>query len=212
MHAFLAEHAPLAAQRWPAPAMRRLREQVALDHPHLAHDFTTQRRMTLQHALHDVGADDALVERCFDAFIDARHQVELYPDVIDALQRLSQQRPLAAVTNGNADIQRIEVGPLFRFAISARGHGAAKPDPSIFLAACERFGLPPGEVLHVGDDPHLDVAGAATAGLRSCWINRAGARWPDALPPPDIEVTELHQLADWLDASSAAHPISEHRP
>jgi putative hydrolase of the HAD superfamily len=198
---FLHEHAPLAAQRWPLAAMRELRERVAADNPHLAHDFTAQRRMSLQHALNDVGADIALLDRCYDAFIDARHQVTLYSDTAAALLRMSGTRPLAALTNGNADVRRIDVGQHFQFAISAREHGAAKPDASIFHAACERLNLPPAAVLHVGDDPHMDVHGAARAGMRSCWINRTAAIWPSALPPPDIEVKDLHQLADWLDAA-----------
>jgi putative hydrolase of the HAD superfamily len=199
---FLLQHAPAAARRWPLAAMRELREQVAAEHPQLAHDFTAQRRISLQRALSSVGADLDLVEPAFRAFIDARHQVELYADVSAALPRLGQGRRLAALTNGNADVHRLGVGEHFGFAISAREHGAAKPDPGIFLAACRRFGLPPAQVLHVGDDPWLDVAGAAGAGLRTCWINRHALAWPPQLPPADIEVSELHQLADWLDTST----------
>lgn len=200
---FLDQHAPAAAARWPIAAMRELREQVAAQHPHLAHDYTEQRRLSLQHALNDVGADLALVEPCFEAFIAARHEVELFADVHAGLGQLASARPLVALTNGNADVGRIGLGEHFQFAVSAREHGAAKPEPSIFLAACARLGIAPQHVLHVGDDPHLDVAGAARAGLMSCWINRTGATWPKSLPPPDVEVSDLLQLADWL----AAHPI-----
>ena len=57
-------------------------------------------------------------------------------------------------------------------------------------------------MLHVGDDPWLDVGGAAAAGMPSCWINRTGARWPDGLPRPDLEVTDLAALAEWLHAAA----------
>jgi len=223
---FLQQHAPPAAARWPVAEMRLLRERIAAEHPQLAHDFTAQRRLSLHHALADVGADldlvepcfqafivhhalaDVgadldLVEPCFQAFIAARHQVELYPDVAEGLTRLARQWRLAALTNGNADVQRIGVGQHFQFAICAREFGAAKPDAGIFLAACERLNLPPAQVLHVGDDPHLDVAGAAKAGMPSCWINRHQATWPAELPRADIEVPDLHRLADWLLASAA---------
>ena len=61
-------------------------------------------------------------------------------------------------------------------------------------------------MLHVGDDPDLDVIGAARAGLRTCWINRAGddghmRRWPRDDLHPDLEFPSLHALADWLDAN-----------
>lgn len=203
LHAFLHQNAPQAAERWPIEAMRRLREQVAAAHPHLAHDFTTQRRMTLSHALQDAGADLALVEPAYETFIAARNQVDLFPDVAEGLARLSQRRPLAALTNGNADIGRIGIGRHFRFSLGARDHGMPKPDPGIFLAACARLGVPPAQVLHVGDDPWLDVEGAARAGLVTCWIRRGNAAWPDALAPADVEVASLTELADWIDAPAA---------
>jgi HAD superfamily hydrolase (TIGR01549 family) len=43
--------------------------------------------------------------------------------------------------------------------------GAEKPDPLIFLRACESLGTKPGETLMVGDHPVAD-AGALKAGLR----------------------------------------------
>ncbi len=73
----------------------------------------------------------------------------------------------------------------------------AKPAPQIFHAACARLGLPPDAVLHVGDDPELDVAGARAAGLRTAWINRTRATWPHA-HIPDLTVCDLHDLADAL--------------
>ena len=61
-------------------------------------------------------------------------------------------------------------------------------------------GLPPAEVLHVGDHIEMDVLGAARAGLRSCWINREGHAWTHATLRPDLEFADLTALADWLDA------------
>jgi phosphoglycolate phosphatase/putative hydrolase of the HAD superfamily len=43
---------------------------------------------------------------------------------------------------------------------------AFKPHPRGFLRACERWGLPPSEVLYVGDRVEVDAAGAAAAGMR----------------------------------------------
>ncbi|MGQ0801395.1 MAG: HAD family hydrolase [Pseudomarimonas sp.] len=206
---FLQTHAPRVAERWPVAEMRLLRDRIAAENPHLAHDFTAQRKLSLQHALADVGADLDLVEPCFQAFIAARHQVELYPDVPDGLARLAAQWRLAALTNGNADVQRIGLGQHFQFAICARDFGAAKPDAGIFLAACERLNLPPSQVLHVGDDPQLDVVGAALAGMPTCWVNRHQTAWPTELPRADIEIADLHQLADWLLASALP---SQHHP
>jgi putative hydrolase of the HAD superfamily len=120
---------------------------------------------------------------------------------------------VAALTNGNADLQRMGLDRHFRFQLGAREHGAAKPDAGIFHAACARLGFAPHEVLHVGDHDELDVIGAARAGLRSCWLNRvddAGKRraWPHAERRPDLEFDTLAALADWLDAAIQSSPRS----
>ena len=207
--AWLREHAPRTAARWPLVAMRALRDEVADSHPQLAHDFTRQRLITLERMLREAGDDVALVQPAFDAFFAARCQVEHYDDSLDALDRLAARVPLAALSNGNADLERIGLMHVFAFQLGAREHGAAKPAASIFHAACAQLGCAPAQVLHVGDDIEMDVAGAQRAGLRSCWINRAAADghcrdWPGDLPRPDLEVPTLAALADWLEADP--HP------
>ena len=57
-------------------------------------------------------------------------------------------------------------------------------------------------MLHVGDDPELDVVGAARAGLRTCWINRRGEAWTHVHARPDLVFDHLGALADWLDKAS----------
>ncbi|MFD0738860.1 HAD family hydrolase [Lysobacter koreensis] len=205
---WLREHAPRTAARWPVAAMRALRDRVAAEHPQLAHDFTRQRMITLERMIGEAGDDLALVAPAFDAFFAARCDVQHYDDSLDALDRLAARVPLAALSNGNADLARIGLMHLFAFQLGAREHGAAKPAPSIFLAACRQLGCEPVQVLHVGDDVEMDVVGAHRAGLRSCWINRpdeAGDTrpWPRDDLRPDLEFTTLAALADWLDAAHA---------
>lgn len=198
MHEWLARHAPRCAQRYPVEAMRALRDRVAAENPHLAHDYSAQRRLSLLAALRDSEEDEAHAEAAFEAFHAGRNQVELFPDVPLALGRLASRFPLAALTNGNADLERIGLHVHFRFSLGAREHGRPKPDPSIFLAACERLGCEPHEVLHVGDDAELDVLGARAAGLRTAWINRGTGDWCHS-EAPDVSVRSLSELADWLD-------------
>src|SRR5690606_3677510 len=176
------------------------------------------RRLTLEAALRESGGDVALADAAYEAFFAERNRVECYPDAITALERISARLPVAALSNGNADLARIGLDHLFSAQLSACSFGRAKPDPAIFLAACAQLDAPPGEVLHVGDHPEADVAGAARAGLRSCWINRAGddglrATWRHAEVEPDLHFDSLAGLADWLDATlpaPAASPRSSH--
>ena len=199
LQTWLAQHAPNTAARYPLLAMRELRDTIAAAHPHLLHDFSAQRRLSLEHALRECDEDPSHAQVAYDVFYAARNQVDLYDDTLEGLVRLGQRFPLAALTNGNADLRVIGLHEHFVFQLGAREHGAAKPDPGIFLAACARLGCAPDEVLHVGDDPDLDVLGAHRAGLRTVWINRRDAAWPHA-EQPDLIAPDLHTLADWLDA------------
>ena len=204
LDAWLREHSPRTAEIFPVETMRAVREQVFRDNPHLHHDMSQLRRMTLEHALRESDADMDLLDPAYEIFYAARNQVECYPDSLAALERIAARVPIAAVTNGNADLERIGMAHHFSFQLGAREHGAAKPDASIFHAACARLGVPHAEVLHVGDHIEMDAIGATRAGLRSCWINREAHTWTHATLRPDLEFTDLTALADWLDATQPA--------
>lgn len=45
-----------------------------------------------------------------------------------------------------------------------------KPDPVVYAPTLEMLGLPHERVLAVGDALRTDIAGAAAAGLASCWV------------------------------------------
>ena len=217
LDAWLKTHCPRAAEHYPVAAMRVLRDRVAGENPHLAHDFTAQRRLTLTTALAPHGYDAGHVDAAFAEFYAARNQVECYADALPALEQLAARFPLVALSNGNADLDQIGLSRFFQFSISARDFGKPKPAPQIFHAACERLGLPPEAVLHVGDDPQMDVIGARAAGLRSAWINRSQALWLHShsadligrdLIGPDLTVRDLLELVDALitPAVNASNP------
>lgn len=174
LHAWLAERAPATAARHDIAALRALRDQVAREHPARSHDLSWLRLASIEQALRDAGDDPALAAAAFEVFLEGRHRVELYPDVAQALATLARHFPLLALTNGNADLQRIGLAGHFVGALSARELGVGKPDPRIFLAACERLGCAPHQVLHVGDDWLLDVEGGHAAGLHTVWLRRPG--------------------------------------
>jgi 2-haloalkanoic acid dehalogenase type II len=201
LDAWLKQNCPAVAAQFPIAAMRQLRERISTEHPHLSHDFTAQRLLSLRAALAPHGYGDVHIDEAFAEYYAARNEVECYPDAVSALERLAARYPLVSVSNGNADLERIGLARFFKFSVSSRGVGVAKPAAGIFHAACERLGLPPQDVLHVGDDPELDVGGARAAGMPSAWINRNGIAWPQK-PPPDLSVNDLHELADVLDAAT----------
>ena len=58
--------------------------------------------------------------------------------------------------------------------------------------------MAPAEVLHIGDDAHLDGVGALNAGLQLAWVNRGGHAWEHAPLQPHITLTDLRVLCDAL--------------
>ena len=172
LHGWLVREAPATARAFDIAALRALRDGVAREAPAIAHDFSAVRRESLRRALVAAGDDEALADAAFEAFFAARHELELYPEVASALQRLAARFPLMALSNGNADIGRTPLARWFTGALSAREFGIGKPDPRIFHEACRRLGCAPAEVLHVGDDLELDALAARSAGLQTLWLRR----------------------------------------
>jgi putative hydrolase of the HAD superfamily len=204
---WLRQHHAEVAAAWPIDALRGLREAVSAERPDLAHDYTAQRLITLERAFAACGIDATPVAAAYEVYFAARNRVDCYEDALPALHALAARVPLVSISNGNADLARIGLRQHFRHCIAARECGVAKPDAAIFHDACARLGLPPENVLHVGDDPLLDVIGAQSAGLRSAWLNRHAAPWPaHALPGgtrADIELRDLAQLVRWLEQHDA---------
>jgi FMN hydrolase / 5-amino-6-(5-phospho-D-ribitylamino)uracil phosphatase len=194
LHAWLAQHAPATSARFPLEAMRQHRARIGQQHPHLAHDMSALRVLSLRETLAESGDDPALAEPAFDTFFAARQRVTLFDDVALALDRLSARWPLVALTNGNAELEATGLSRWFSGYISARGCGVAKPDPRIFHAACAHLGCEPGQVLHIGDDHALDVLGARAAGLHTAWVCREAAEAVEAVEAdaPPIAAGGMH--------------------
>lgn len=198
LHGWLADNAPATAQLHDVAALRALRDRVEQDRPDLAHDFSAMRRESLRLALLAAGDDPSLMEPAFEYFFAERQKVDLFDDVLPALERLAHRYPLLALTNGNADLERVGLAPFFKGCVSAREFGVGKPDARIFGEACRLLGEPAQAVLHVGDDPWLDVEGARNAGQPTAWVRRAGASHTHE-PQATHVVTELLTLADLLE-------------
>ena len=198
LHDWLCARLPHIASDWPVERLRAHRDEVALAHPHLAHDFTAQRKRSLESAIGDHPERDALVDGAFEVFHAARNEVALFDDALAALQHLHARMPLIALSNGNADLDRIGLAHWFHTRISARDVGSAKPEPRIFSAACAAVQLPAHAIAHVGDDPVMDVIGARRAGMFAIWLNRDGRQWLHA-EQPHLEIRNLTELCTWVE-------------
>lgn len=195
---WLVQNHPQVTQRYDQDGLRQLRLELAQSHPDIAHDMTELRAQSLQLAFSRCGIDTDGVTQAMLVFLDARNAVEPYVDTVDALRRLSQKFPLAALSNGNADVTRTPLAEFFTVAVSAAEAGCAKPDRRIFELTLNKLGLEPHQVLHVGDHQQQDVLGALDVGMQTMWMAREGQSWQQHPRQPHFHVENLTQAADLL--------------
>jgi putative hydrolase of the HAD superfamily len=104
-------------------------------------------------------------------------------EIVEMLNRLRAAGiGLGLITNAAAEeVEAWEdsvLAPLFDEAVFSHRVGLIKPERGIYLQACERLGVEPGECAFVGDGAHEELAGAARAGLRPMWATWFLDRWP----------------------------------
>ncbi|MBV6323881.1 HAD family hydrolase [Duganella violaceipulchra] len=198
-HAWLAEHAPEVTQRYSIAELRARRMALLEQRPELVVDLYQLRRVALEQAFADAGADAAHIDGAMRHFHERRNAVTPYADVVPALAELQALLRLGVITNGNADLEVIGLQHHFDTVLASSRFGRAKPDPSIFLAACAAMGVAPQDAVYVGDDLRLDVQGAQGAGLRAVWMNRAGSTAHlEAGVAPDAICASFDALLAWV--------------
>jgi putative hydrolase of the HAD superfamily len=130
--------------------------------------------------------------------LDAYHRVhnlweDVPPDVPAALERLRGRVRMGVVSNANgtvrAKLARVGLAGYFELVVDSHEEGIEKPDPRIFALALARMGVPAAEAAYVGDLYHVDVVGAAAAGLSAFLLD------PFDLYR-DSPVSRLRSLAD----------------
>ncbi len=194
LYEWFGERFPRIVEQFSMTDILEMRNQVIKEHPARACDFTFLRRAVIGRLGQESGYDDLPVDEAFLVFDEVRNDPELFPDVRPALVSLRRRFTLVAVTNGNANLEKIGIHDLFDDFVSASTAGAAKPDRRIFDAAVSAGGATGPQTVHVGDHPEIDVQGARDAGLKTVWINRDGEDWPDGLEAPDGVVSDLREL------------------
>ena len=203
LESWLNQHAPMTATLFANASVRaEIRSTIVRTRPELKHNLSAVRRETIREALNRSKENPLLAEPAFDVFFAERNRVVLFDDATMALEFLAARFPVVALSNGNADIQTIGIAPYFHASISAQEFGVAKPDARIFHAAARAANVCAAQVLHIGDDPELDVLGAINAGMQTVWLNRPGNGWKHD-DKPHLTVATLTQLCDILKTQTA---------
>ena len=153
------------------------------------------------------GLPDAEVAALVDEWMQQRplkHLARCRMPGADALLAFLRERavPVAVLSDYPAveKLRALGWADRFDFVLSAADPeiGRFKPDPRGFQRACTRWGLPPRDVLMVGDRVAVDGAGAAAAGMPSAIL---GVRPADgaAVPRDCLFVASMEELHRVLD-------------
>ena len=138
----------------------------------------------------------------------------LRPDAVAVLSALRERGLRTAVVSDcwyelPLLIHRLPVAELLDATVFSVNLGRCKPDPALYLAACERLGVQPEQCLYVGDGGSRELSGAAEVGMT-----------PIRLAAPDLaghlafvrdgwrgtEVTTLSEIP------ARAYPLEAARP
>lgn len=160
-------------------------------------------------------ADDdfcARLRRGFDAATLAAPLAggTVYPGILELVAGLRRLLPMVAVTNKPTPLARavLEAAGVLSFLEGVHGADTPalrKPAPAMLLAACERLGVEPAQLLMVGDS-EPDMRSAQSAGCPAMLVtwgygHEKLAGWPASL--------RVHSPEHLLQALRTAHAGSE---
>jgi putative hydrolase of the HAD superfamily len=156
------------------------------------------RRDTWRSALASVGQDPGAAELLSARYIEGQRSGHpVLAGAVELVRHLADRVPVALVTNGPPDIQRLKIeqagiGSYLSAVVISGEIGIGKPDPAIFARALELIDAPAEHAVMVGDSWERDVTGALAAGMRAVWISH-GRTAPDhdervtvAMGPRDV--------------------------
>ena len=124
------------------------------------------------------------------------HKIRVFPDVKPTLEWLKEEGyKLGVITSGpgyqKLKLRIAKLDKYFDVIATREDVKTVKPDPKIFLYACEKLNVDPERAIMVGDNLHQDVYGAKNVGMLAVWINRDES---EDYNFADFEIRSLHQL------------------
>ncbi|RKR88725.1 putative hydrolase of the HAD superfamily [Micromonospora pisi] len=118
-----------------------------------------------------VRPSDTRIQAALTARLDAvRADTRLRPEAVPTLRALRQLGIATALVSDCTHelpvlLAELPVAPLLDTEVYSVQVGCCKPDPMIYLTACQRLGVAPGDCLYVGDGGSRELTGAVGTGL-----------------------------------------------
>lgn len=200
MRAWMTEQAPGSMAHYVPETLGEIRAGVAQAHGDKIHDLSFMRQRVLEEVMLRSGyapnEAQALAQGAFEVFFTGRNRVQFFPGARAALDSLSKNYQIYALTNGNADIHQAGLGDYLAGAYNSASVGQSKPHQDMFQAPLKDLNLRPEQVIHVGDNLLDDIHGANSVGMHTIWVNLVDALAHDAPSQPHREISHLSQLVD----------------
>lgn len=169
----------------------------------------TQREACFEHVLNylilryamELGEKTTVRDLLHLYYVEMYRGRRVYSDTVPVLQALQgagiRMGVISNTTNPgfmkNFEREQIGLAPYFEFALYSSELPYRKPHPSIFRLAIERMNLSCDDIIFVGDNLKMDIAGAQAVGMRGVWINRDGKSSNDSVSP-DYEINSLEEI------------------
>lgn len=137
-------------------------------------DFWTLTERSLDFAMHSVGLIDKALR---NDLLETYWTLDCYPEVPGVLQALKARgAKIAILSNGTsamlqAAVDKAKIGEIVDDIFSAEQLRRFKPAPDVYNMAVNAYGVYPDKISFQSAN-RWDIAGAASFGFRTVWINR----------------------------------------
>lgn len=155
------------------------------------------RKYALDFACDVYGINDENIKK---HILEAHSKLDCYPDVKETLTSIKENgQKTAVLSNGSpqalsAALKHASIENLLDGIYSTEQIRAYKPSPAVYEYVEEQLALPRSKISFISSNS-WDIAGAASYGFYSVWINRYD-RTPEHLPyKADLEIKALSELS-----------------
>ncbi len=189
----LGENALVIYKLWRA---KRLQYSSQLSVMNRYTNYEKIRKYALDFACDVYGVND---EKLKKYILEAHSKLDCYPDVKETLKSIKENGLKTAVlSNGSpkalsAALKHASIENLLDGIYSTEQIGAYKPSPAVYEFVEEQLALSRSKICFISSNS-WDIAGAASYGFYSVWINRYD-RTPEHLPyKADLEIKTLSEV------------------
>ena len=152
-------------------------------------------------------------EKQRDSLLDAYLRLETFPEVKASLERLANRR-LAILSNGSPNMLRAVVdsnglSDTFEWVLSVDALKFYKPHPAVYQQAADQLKVPKEAIGFVSSN-FWDVAGAASFGFQTFWVNRAQLSADELGVAPTATLETLTDLLAMGGDQGAGEDDTEH--